>query len=538
MRLLSKELVSLEYREQLQRDLARAKVCRFLIAYVSLEGLRSIGRHFFSKVLRDNRSFGIASLSCSCGYEPLLNLQKEFDDVRLKYFMDPIVNKEKDEPSDLVLFHTKLVYLLLEGEAKSIVYIGSHNWSRRALGPGTPRNAEASLRFEVEHSPDDLQGMGTSIASHVNRHLLNAWDMASCIPATEANRPVFEQWYEKGCRRAAFPPLQEVTVILAVRTSASGSAGPLHWQDLSGHGIYMQVLEEGDGQLVWNSNDFLLVLVWDSEDALRAAQQPTILRSRITTSNAGLDSQLRGTNQAAAPIEGFRAVIYDNAQWNAHQKSSQAVRAPVRIWSKRDVNVYDFEFPTQRSTSSQVDGKVRPKYQFHLEVEQVVFPAEGDYPETPDFVWQRESFAVAKSRNSAKVEETPGYFVEHGKCEQIMECLKKVLLVDTEKVKVLPYSDRERHKVGKRVSEHPVHDTFIGPKQRDKALRDKYYERAEKGALVAEIDAMIMEDHAAEREGITGASVLRVQRVFTIPLDELTKIWGETAQHIREQRRK
>ena len=67
MKLLSKDLVSLEYREQLQRDLARATVCRFLVAYISDEGIETIGRHLLTRALRDPRSFGVGSLTCSCG---------------------------------------------------------------------------------------------------------------------------------------------------------------------------------------------------------------------------------------------------------------------------------------------------------------------------------------------------------------------------------------------------------------------------------------------------------------------------------------
>jgi hypothetical protein len=174
MKLLSKELVSLDYREHLQRDLAKASVCRFLVAYVSNEGIESIGRHLLNRALRDQRSFGVASLTCSCGFNPLLRLQSELPEVRLKYFMDPLV-KEDGEPSEISLFHSKLVYLYLEREAKSVVYIGSHNWTRRALGPQGPRNAEASIRLELDFVPEDLDGSGTSVASHVNKHLLPAF---------------------------------------------------------------------------------------------------------------------------------------------------------------------------------------------------------------------------------------------------------------------------------------------------------------------------------------------------------------------------
>ena len=206
MKLISKELVSLEYRQQLQEDLQQTKVCRFLIAYVSLGGLESIGPQLLARALHHPLSFGVASLSCSCGYEPLLRLQRDLSELRLKYFMDPIV-KDPDEPDDLALFHSKLLYLTLERDNKAVIYIGSHNWTRRALGPTGPRNAEASLRFEVPLNPDDLAGTGPGLASQVNRHLLSAWEIPLCLPAQEANRSTFEEWYAKGCRRTVIPPL-------------------------------------------------------------------------------------------------------------------------------------------------------------------------------------------------------------------------------------------------------------------------------------------------------------------------------------------
>lgn len=107
MKLLSEELVSLEYREHLQCDLAQATVCRFLVAYISNQGMDSIGRHLLNRALRDDRSFGVGSLTCSCRYEPLLRLQSELPQLRLKYFMDPLV-REDDEPSEVSLFHSKL----------------------------------------------------------------------------------------------------------------------------------------------------------------------------------------------------------------------------------------------------------------------------------------------------------------------------------------------------------------------------------------------------------------------------------------------
>jgi len=531
MKLLSKELVSLEHREQLQRDLAKAAVCRFLVAYISKDGMESIGRHLLTRALRDNRSFGVASLSCSCGYEPLLRLQSEMGQLRLKYFMDPLV-RERGEPGEISLFHSKLVYVYLERERKSVVYIGSHNWTRRALGPQGPRNAEASVRFEMDFAPEDLDGTGDSVASDVNRHLLEAWDMPLCLPATTGNEPTFREWVAKACGHATATSLQENTILLAVHRNSPGGND---WLALRGRGIYLQVLDEQDGQIVWRSRNRLLVLVWNSEADLSSARQPVALQCRITTSKAGIESQLRGTNQSTAPVAGFEAVIWDAAELAAQSNSQRGRRPPIRLWSGREVQVYDFQHPTQYADSSQIDGSVRPKYQFHLEVERVILPASGDIPEAPDCVWSPESFSVAASRDSARVEETPGYYVEPERERQIMDCLSEVLLVHPQDAKVLPYSQVDRLKVGKRISTHPLHETFLGSELKEKKFRDEYYARSKAGDLVAELDS---QDGLALKDGewIKPEGLPRLQRVFTAPMDRLVETWSETAKALRSAR--
>jgi hypothetical protein len=528
MKLLSKELVSLEYREQLQRDMAKASVCRFLVAYISGGGVESIGRHLLTRGLRDDRSFGIGSLSCSCGYEPLLRLQAEMPNLRLKYFMDPLV-KEEGEPSEISLFHSKLVYLYLEREAKSVVYIGSHNWTRRALGPQGPRNAEASIRFESDFVPEDLDGSGASVASQVNRHLLDAWNMPLCLPATAGNEPTFREWFEKGCRRSPSAPLKESTILLAVR---HGNAGDTDWLALEGRGIYLQVLDEEDGRRVWDSDNRLLVLVWNSNAELAAARQPVMLQCRITTSKAGQNSQLRGTNQSVAPVAGFEAVIWDDAELTAQQNSQRGRRPPVQLWSGREVQAYDFEFPTAHVDSSRVDGTVQAKYQFHLEIERVIMPTTGSFSKLPDYLWSPESFSVAASRDAARVEETPGYFVEPDLEREIMACLRDVLFVEPEEAKVLPYSNADRLKVGKRISTHPLHETFLGPEWKEKKLRDEYYQKSESGALVAELDSKIEYGQAITFYEVPN-NLARLQRVFTTPMERLNETWREAAKKLR-----
>src|SRR4051812_29269515 len=110
MDLLSRQLVSDEYVISLRRDLQGASVCRFLVAYISWEGLDSIGKSALANALQAPQSFGVGSLSCSCGYEPLLHLQSLLRAPRLKYFMDPLV-RDEEEPFEISLLHSKIVYL-------------------------------------------------------------------------------------------------------------------------------------------------------------------------------------------------------------------------------------------------------------------------------------------------------------------------------------------------------------------------------------------------------------------------------------------
>ncbi len=297
------------------------------------------------------------------------------------------------------------------------------------------------MRFELEFLPEDLNGTGISLASEINKHLLDAWNLPPCLPATAANQPTFDDWYQKGCRKATAAPVEDVTIILTVLKNTGQPPQPEDWQKLEGGGIYFQVFEEREGQTVWDSSDRILVLVWDSEAALQSAEQPIILKCRKTTSNAGKNPQKHGTNQSTSPISGFKAVILDERRLAAEQKSSSETRGTVKIWSGRAINVYDFEFPTQRNDSMQVDGNTDPKYQFYLEVDHAVFPANRRWPFRPKLMWERETFAVAAKKDSARMEEKPGYRVEPEQRDQIMKSLRDTFYVDPNKARVLPVSE-------------------------------------------------------------------------------------------------
>jgi hypothetical protein len=242
---------------------------------------------------------------------------------------------------------------------------------------------------------------------------------------------------------------------------------------------------------------------------------------------------MRGTNQSVAPIAGFEAIVFDETRLVGLQHSTRAARSGIRIWSGRDVQVYDFEFPTTRADSSQVDGADRPKYQFHLEIERVVFPADGQKPGRASFLWERESFAVAARRDSARLEERPGYFVEPEVEAKILRCLSTILYVDPAKARVLPFSKMDSAKLGKRISEHPLHDTYID--RGTSRQRKEFYEKSESGALVAEIDEP---RDKRKQEFLSEATdfLPRVQRVFTMPFKDLLELWKNTAYRWHSQK--
>ena len=113
------------------------------------------------------------------------------------------------------------------------------------------------------------------------------------------------------------------------------------WSNLASQGIYMQALEESEGKRVRSANDKLLVMVWDSRAQLEAGIPPVLLRCRESAHNAGPTSEVRGTNQSLAPMAGFGAVIFDEAQLLTMQHRPSGSRSSQVIWSGHQVELYD-----------------------------------------------------------------------------------------------------------------------------------------------------------------------------------------------------
>lgn len=539
MKLHSTALVSDELVQSLKADLARSQICRFGIAYFSMGGLQSIGQNLLAQALSGPESFGISSMSCACGYKPLLSLSNAVAAAggtpRLKYFMDPLVDGT-DELDNLTLFHSKMVFLVTGDRSKSILYIGSHNWSRRALGPGagSPRNAEATLRIEGDFDPEHLAGTGGSVFSDANLHLLNAFNSPLCLDADQANVQRFEEWRQKGCKRARGEGLRETKVILAIH-QGPGQLRPSDWESLENAGIYVQMLAEDEGRQVWDSGDSILLLVWDSKADLQKGAQPHLLRCRISTEKAGPNSKLRGTNSSSSPISGFRAVVWDQDQHRAIANGQAGEAKTVFTRRGQEVKVFDFEFPSAHNDSMAIDGAVTPKYQFYLEVDQVIFPRDGALPERPQYVWLRSSLAVVDNQTDAKMESLPGFSVGEDQRDRMIESLRSVFGINLKNAKVLPFSGEVSKRLGKKVVDHPLHDTFLAEAR--PGGEDEFYSAARPGTLVPEIDndrIMKRRETSMSKEGLFPRPIGRTQRVFTMSLEKLLETWEETAKAITD----
>lgn len=148
-------------------------------------------------------------------------------------------------------------------------------------------------------------------------------------------------------------------------------------------------------------------------------------------------------------------------------------------------------------------------------------------------VWAPESFAVAQSKEGVKPVEIPGYEVTAEQEAAILRCLEETLLIDPENAKVLPVSSFDRVRVGKRISAHPLHDTFLGPARKQERIA--FYQRTDPGTLVADLDEGEAPDRVEQRDLFT-EPVQRVQRVFTMPLKDLETAWTAAASQRRQRK--
>ena len=451
----SDQLVGSEITDRLRDDIASCSMLRFLVAFISDAGINSLGASRLGQALSRNGSFGIASLSCIFGFKALLGLQNHISTPtsKLKYFLDPQVSQTHNDPS-LVLLHSKLIYLQLENPKRSVVYIGSHNWTERAIGTSPPHNAEASIRLEMDFDPNYARGDGDSIAAQVNRHLLTAFNLPACIDAIESNQTIFEQWMQVCCGRSPHKKVEPTFIILAVLKDDFPDLARL--EALSQNGIYLRT--DDSGEALYNaSHRRVILMLWLSSTDLINSEQPILIRCQRTSDNPDpLSSTIRSTNTSKSPSEGFGAAIYGGAD--------------IPIWSGRLVQVFDFEFQKGDTTAEQFDQGLEPAtMRFHLDIEEIVFPIDmQNYPNLGETAqkfarWDRQSFAVAKRDSDLKYVSLAGYFVDPETEKEIAECYSDKFGISKDMAKVWPTSKTHDTTGGNFEVTHPLHETFLKP---------------------------------------------------------------------------
>lgn len=539
--LLSTNPVAGDYATSVRDDIRDASVVRFAIAFVTRAGLEVIGPDL-APALRHPDSFGVASLTCQSflpdddtpSLPPLVELAARVGPEgpsRLKYFFEPMpqdagrAGGDDDEVDDVRLLHSKLLFIQTS-DGRSITYVGSHNWSLRALGDAHAaskpsrgdcyRNAEVGLRVveRLERSP--LDGVGDSVAAQANRHLLACWRLPATYPADARDLDRYHQWRRLACPIQDDPiPKVLARVILATLPegsidSDSGTAHWPRWAELVGKGVYIQALreEEGNDEL-WKADGPVLMLVWpypsaplDAANGVRPTPSPVILRGLLSTINSSQGSDRVGNNRSPQPLEGFAGMAWSplhlatarqlEAQRGAgHYTDRLLSRAAypgdgfrfVELPTGTKLQMYDFRFtdhPSERTTRA-VDMGVEVKYQALFEVTEVVVPhrtlGESDAQRVDALakIGQKVgvlampehalAFDYVSTSQSLSTERPEGYADPNA--NKTMSSLISVFGSGITKSKALPVRDDRNHLRPRYVVDHGLNDALgpVGPGQ-------------------------------------------------------------------------
>lgn len=514
--LLSPAPITEDYVQALRADLDGAKVLRFVMAYVTTSGLDALGVDRLAAALRGDQSLGVASLACACGFDPLLQLQERVgrEPANLRYFLDPGIADATDP--NVSLLHSKLVYVV-RADGRAVVYLGSHNWSGRALGGGTTRNAEASFRLELDFEDEHLLGHGTGLGAEVNRHILACYNLGACLGAHPDNRPIFEDWFRVRCKRPADLDLDAYAVLVGIcGESVKQAADPKFWAAEAGRGasIYLQCHEEYEGQVVRKRQERVLAMIWAGQDAFAKARPPVLLFCKVTRQVAGEESTYEGTSQG--DITNFRFLLWDPQQDASRGTGNDAgprLRATTRTGTEFDYFVLD-DAPIGASASA-FDGAA-PRYQHYLQVYEVVVPAwmmidlsaSAAGEERAPLAWSPEEFALSPTRQ-VPPEEQRQYRAPEDTAGEIMACLREMFGVDIDQAVALPTSAETDPRKLVRLVTSTIHEACID--EATEALQGAFYARATPGGI-----AMRLADTAVGRTNDPESTgpVQRVQELF------------------------
>lgn len=530
MQLLSPIPTAQAYLNQLRQDLQGARILRFVIAYVSDSGITSIGQDLLAAALRQPDSFGVASLSCSCGFAPFVGLQAmlEPQQDRLKYFVDPVVLDSEGDP-DLSLVHSKVVYIV-RPDNRAIVYLGSHNWSGRALGPDAPRNAEASMRLEFDYEPSQLHGSGSDLPSEINRHLLQCFQLGASLPVSKDNIPIFADWFRARCEREKPLPLDEYAVVIGACV-ADGSASTYDhlWKAIltPGASIYLPCHVEDEGQILRQRQDRVLLMAWTSTEALEDSKEPVLLFCKVTRQVAGKASAFEGTSEG--DIENFDLVLRDPGQ-SARVAAEEDPGEPLSLElnNGRVFEYFELSSVPAAVTAARIDGSAPPKYQNYLQVYEVLLPewlrqtadpraasAQTQMSTRPDQpVWSAANLALTTNRQ-VQPEVSRNYRVPEETRAQIMGCFSEFFGLEEGRLRVRPVDPNVAPKELVRLAQSRLHYGYIA----DSAMEDSdaFYASVRPGRLAADLEPM---QRAPDDEEAVSVEP-RVQQLYAERLREI-----------------
>ena len=387
---LSAEPVSTDYLTRLHSDLDGAEIVRFAVAFVSSRGLRKVGVERLATALQaSGHSFGVASLNCACKVAPLYELQAEAGvGRRLCYFVGTLdERKGRGEVPDFSLMHSKVVYVVksVDGQRRSITYLGSHNWSHTALvstddldEKGVPRqrvNAEFSTRVEQVFEAAHLEGAGGGAAAAANAHLLWLFSKSGlALPVDREHRSEFDLWVERVCEVGT--DRDETTVLNVVCDPISrewARVKPTVWSSLAGEGIKIEAIGDQLGEAIWSRRGPVLVRAWRKREHLKEGYEPVLLKGRLSTLVAFEGATLGGSNHSKDPVQGHVALIYSSAQRSETGSARDDVETleavPLGLGYEH-AKIMDLALPSDAPLPETAEHL----YEFMFEVERVYLP--------------------------------------------------------------------------------------------------------------------------------------------------------------------
>ncbi len=385
----------------------------------------------------------------------------------------------------------------------SVVVKKSRDWSERALGPGAPRNAEASVRMEFDCHPSQLDGSGSDLPSEINRHLLECFRLGASLEVNEDNVPVFKDWFRARCEREKPLPLDEyAVVIVACVTDGDASTYAHLWKAIltSGASIYLPCHLEDEGQILRLRQDRVLLMAWTSKEALEDSKEPVLLFCKVTRQVAGKDSAFEGASEG--DIENFDLVLHDPSQ-SARVKSGQAPGEPLmaELHNGQVFEYFELSPVSALVTAAKIDGAAPPKYQNYLQVYQVLLPEWLRQTEDPRAAVAREQMVMGPEQGSwtaahlalttnrqVQPEVSKNYRVPEETRKQITGCFEEFFGVEEKRLRVRPVDPNVAPKELVRLAQSRLHYGYIG--ENAVSNSDAFYASVRPGRLAADLAPM------------------------------------------------